>query len=304
MKKSLIFAFVAVVAMIAVSCKPKADAPKARFTYVADGLTVTFSNVSKDADTYAWEFGDGQVSDQKDPVHTYAAAGTYTVKLTAKNAGGENSMTENIELKAKAFKITIDGNFDDWKDVPADLLAEAKVDEMAVYEELYKMRFVSDASYVYFYMEFNADPEAVHPIDMMIDTDGAEGTGMSTWLWANSGVEILIEGFPRQFEDAEGVNSGYADAGIFKWIGDTPDAWAWDALDIAGALQASEVKEIGNGVAAFEGSILRSSLPKLTAFKVGVFCSNVDWDESGSLPQTTIGEEGNVAQPMLDVKLN
>lgn len=303
MKKSFLFAsFIAVVAMLAVSCQPKVDAPKARFTYAVNGLTVTFTNASKDADTFAWEFGDGAVSDQKDPVHEYAEAGTYSVKLTAKNAGGENSMTDNVVVETKAFVITLDGNFDDWKDLPADKLAEASVDEMAEYEELYKIKFIADDDYVYFYLEFNADDEYVHPIDMMIQTNEDE-LGMETWLWANSSVNLLIEGFPAAFEDAEGSNAGYQDAGIHKWIGDTPDAWAWDPIDAAGALSASAKTNIGNGVAAIEGSLMRASIPNLKVFKVGVFTSDADWAESGVLPQISVGDAGSITQPMLEVKL-
>lgn len=314
MKKSLFFASLVAIAAIFAACDrdktPAGDAPKARFTYDVDGLTVTFNNASKDAETYAWDFGDGsEISAEENPVHTYAAEGTYVVKLTAKNKVGENSLTDNVVIEKPMFSIKIDGDFADWASAPSDLLAVAEVDEMAYYEDLYKIKFISDRKKVYFYIEFNADEEAVWPIDMMINTLD-DGLGMSTWLWAESNVNILIEGVPFAFEDTDEetgevtVNSGYADAGIFKFIGATPDAWAWDALDIAGALEASAVVDLGNGAKAFEGSILRASLPSMTVFKVGVFCSDKAWAESGALPQLTVGDEGNTNQPMLEVILN
>ena len=132
MKKSFIFAFVAVVAMIAASCQPKVEAPKARFTAVVDGLVVTFTNASKDAESYAWDFGDGSaVSAEENPVHTYAEAGTYTVVLTAKNKGGENKASQAVVVEKKAWSIAIDGDFADWAELPADQLAQAVVDENA-----------------------------------------------------------------------------------------------------------------------------------------------------------------------------
>lgn len=48
-------------------------------------LTVTFQNRSKKANRYLWKFGDGYTSTQANPVHTYAAAGKYTIWLIAYN---------------------------------------------------------------------------------------------------------------------------------------------------------------------------------------------------------------------------
>ncbi len=63
-------------------------------------LQVTFTNFSQNAATYEWNFGDGQTSTEKDPVHVYTVAGNYTVVLTAKNSAG-TSATFN-----KALEIT------------------------------------------------------------------------------------------------------------------------------------------------------------------------------------------------------
>lgn len=55
----------------------------ANFTSAANGSTVTFTNTSTNADTYLWDFGDGNTGTEQNPVHTYAAPGVYQVKLTA-----------------------------------------------------------------------------------------------------------------------------------------------------------------------------------------------------------------------------
>ena len=47
-----------------------------------------------DITAWLWDFGDGATSTQKDPVHTYTAAGTYTVKLTVTNVAGSNTATK------------------------------------------------------------------------------------------------------------------------------------------------------------------------------------------------------------------
>lgn len=51
---------------------------------------VKFTNTSSGTGTlsYAWDFGDGQTSTDKDPVHTYSTNGSYTVKLVTRNSTG------------------------------------------------------------------------------------------------------------------------------------------------------------------------------------------------------------------------
>ena len=47
-------------------------------------LTVQFTDKSSGRpNTWLWDFGDGSTSSQRNPLHTYTSAGTYTVTLTA-----------------------------------------------------------------------------------------------------------------------------------------------------------------------------------------------------------------------------
>lgn len=58
--------------------------PAASFNYIAAvGNSITFNNLSDNATTYEWDFGDGNTSTAIAPVHTYAAGGNYTVTLIA-----------------------------------------------------------------------------------------------------------------------------------------------------------------------------------------------------------------------------
>ncbi|MCU7853696.1 MAG: PKD domain-containing protein [Candidatus Thiodiazotropha sp. (ex Monitilora ramsayi)] len=69
------------------------------------GIAVSFSSAgSSDAEgtlaSYAWDFGDGDTSNEANPSHAYAAAGTYTVSLTVEDEGGltnSDSTTAMIE---------------------------------------------------------------------------------------------------------------------------------------------------------------------------------------------------------------
>jgi len=62
-------------------------APRADFSYAMTGPTFQFSDRSVDSGglvgAWQWSFGDGATSTERNPAHTYAAAGRYTVKLTA-----------------------------------------------------------------------------------------------------------------------------------------------------------------------------------------------------------------------------
>ena len=58
-------------------------------------LTVQFVDSSTNSPkTWAWSFGDGGTSTLQNPSHTYLAAGTYTVTLTATNTAGSNTVTQ------------------------------------------------------------------------------------------------------------------------------------------------------------------------------------------------------------------
>jgi|GEM_PF-6041907 len=69
------------------------------FTFVADGLIVTFTNISENGVSYSWDFGDGSpASTDQHPTHTYAASGTYTVTLTAEGQDGSESDTQEVTV--------------------------------------------------------------------------------------------------------------------------------------------------------------------------------------------------------------
>ncbi len=58
--------------------------------------TFAFTDLSVNATAWLWDFGDGNTSTDQNPVHTYAAAGTYNVLLTAKR--GSCNDTASVEL--------------------------------------------------------------------------------------------------------------------------------------------------------------------------------------------------------------
>ncbi|MFT3877002.1 MAG: PKD domain-containing protein [Propioniciclava sp.] len=87
--------------------------PVASFTSSVDGLAVSVDgSASSDPDgsiaSYAWDFGDGATGSGAQASHTYAAAGTFTVRLTVTdNAGATHSVTESVTVQAPASSETL-----------------------------------------------------------------------------------------------------------------------------------------------------------------------------------------------------
>lgn len=71
--------------------------PQAAFDYSVSGLTVSFSDRSSDSDgsiaARSWELGDGSSASGTNPVKTYAAAGSYNVRLTVTDNEGLSANT-------------------------------------------------------------------------------------------------------------------------------------------------------------------------------------------------------------------
>lgn len=72
-------------------------------------LTVVFTNTTTGANTYSWDFGDGNSSTEKSPTHTYESAGTFTVTLTASNATNNDEVTKTDYISTVTTGITSDG---------------------------------------------------------------------------------------------------------------------------------------------------------------------------------------------------
>jgi len=75
-------------------------APKADFSASAreggNPLPVQFTDKSTNSPTsWAWTFGDGSTSTEKNPAHTYVKSGMYSVKLKVSNPAGSNGLSRS-----------------------------------------------------------------------------------------------------------------------------------------------------------------------------------------------------------------
>ena len=60
-----------------------------------------FTNLSSDnALTFSWDFGDGETSTEASPMHSYAAAGSYNVRLTARGIVNENTVEQLVIINS------------------------------------------------------------------------------------------------------------------------------------------------------------------------------------------------------------
>jgi uncharacterized repeat protein (TIGR01451 family) len=78
-------------------------APTASFQYApanpTEGQSIQFADTSTGGPTsWAWDFGDGESTTDQNPTHAFAAAGTYTVSLTATNADGSDTASETVTV--------------------------------------------------------------------------------------------------------------------------------------------------------------------------------------------------------------
>ena len=68
---------------------------------LCENQSVIFTNLSEDADSYFWDFGDGSNSDEFEPTHAYAEPGIYEVTLLAEDSEGclgPDSTTIELEV--------------------------------------------------------------------------------------------------------------------------------------------------------------------------------------------------------------
>ena len=113
MRSSRVLTLVAGVAWLAACGSdgngPSNTAPTADFTSACNDLVCTFTDASSDADgnvaSVVWDFGDGSATVSGGPLssttHTFAAAGSFNVKVTAKdNENATGSKTTSVTVTA------------------------------------------------------------------------------------------------------------------------------------------------------------------------------------------------------------
>jgi PKD repeat protein len=92
-----------VVFILLAACKKE---PSSNFTTLGAleaGVSIAFNNLSENADSWSWDFGDGTISTEKSPNHTFEKAGVYSVSLTASGNGKSAVYYQNLIIKGTTF---------------------------------------------------------------------------------------------------------------------------------------------------------------------------------------------------------
>ena len=85
-------------------------APVAEFTVSPSTIVykndeVEFVNQSVNANSYYWDFGDGEYSEEASPKHVFSSYGEYSVVLKARNDFSETVKKENITVTSKVVEV-------------------------------------------------------------------------------------------------------------------------------------------------------------------------------------------------------
>ncbi len=83
---------------------------KVNFTFIGtcqNSPTTFFPDVQPAADSLVWDFGDGSDTSAWSPVHTYADAGTFSVKLKAFYQGQQDSVTLPVTITAFPLQLQL-----------------------------------------------------------------------------------------------------------------------------------------------------------------------------------------------------
>lgn len=208
----------------------------ADFDYSVNKATgaVTFTNKSTGADAYEWSFGDDQdgFSIEKDPVYTYSKPGTYKVNLVASKGTdwAEVSKDVVVEIEKNEVAIKIDGEFDDWTDVPS----RKGEFEMEGFTDL---KTVATNDYIYVYLEIPTTTlNGAGIINFDIDMDYNYETGF-----------VDNKYFPN--EGKSGADVSREAAGGFVWGWRAEDNYVgWDWVEDGTLLEYGPDKEINDNI--------------------------------------------------------
>lgn len=103
----------------------------------SDPLEVTFKATTTYAKSYAWDFGDGETSTEKNPTHVFPVKGTYpiTVTVTGFDETTPAVLTQNLEIGVVLEKLngTIIGHASSWGDDPTHYVAAAFDGDLATF---------------------------------------------------------------------------------------------------------------------------------------------------------------------------
>lgn len=222
--------------------------------------TVTFTNTTIGADTYVWEFGDETgTSVEENPVYSYNESGTYTVTLTAFNAGGENSVTSEISVATEVPNLASSAE-KDWIALPGDLFTGT-----VTFTENGGMHFDISKAWTQagIYTTIEVEAGKTYSIDMNV-----EATVGLTDGWFEVFADYVAP------DGSEYISGGHKRS-INTWDGCGNEPFN-DLISVAGC---NDEKNIGTFIATETGTVYLVIRGGAADFGEGVVVSNITFAE-------------------------
>ena len=175
-----------------------------------DALTIQFFDLSYsevDFVVYAWDFGDGNTSDEQNPVHTYAEEGVYEVTLTIVAGDCESTFTYpvfvgvNDPCDCPDIFDPVCVTLDDGTEYLFGNSCEAECEGFG--PDQYAPCDGFDPCFAYFAVNYNStdDPLTVSFEDLSSSNEGA----VTSWAWDFGDGNTSDEQNPTHTYDAPGV---------------------------------------------------------------------------------------------------
>lgn len=189
---------VVVLAAILLSCteEPMELPTSGRIFYSVVGKQAAFTALANSADTYTWDFGDGNKSTEKNPVHIYESGGYYTVILTVQGKTGSDADTSQLAVDLTPYVLLTGGptasNGKTWKisgSHPKDKFADADANLTGVVDPLPSGVFGSIGLGEVYEDEFTFYFDGSYKHD--VKSDGAAFAGYVDQLKKNGGADIV-----------------------------------------------------------------------------------------------------------------
>lgn len=269
----LLYPFIVLTTLLSVAgCKDEqAVIPAIDVIYELEvsGNEVKFMNKTTGAQSFRWDFGDGEESTEESPTHHYPGKGKYVPTLYA-TVDGSTYEGSTVIMIAKSSPVRIDdGSLADWENVTEHVLNPGPNGGIA---QTLKLDY--DGNYIYLYMELNTSPANGDIFDFYIDSDNSAASGLLTGTFTEGAYDILLEG---------PLLDGALD--VFYHNGAQAD-FSFVQQSISDYYSLGTVESSGNQT-RFEMRIDRSKLKGLTgtALRLGITLTKNDWSaQLGSVP--------------------
>ncbi|MBI5857084.1 MAG: PKD domain-containing protein [Sphingobacteriales bacterium] len=106
--KTIFFSIAVLGILLAIACNKdtnnNSNKPVAKFSISGyenpTPCTISFINISSNATSFEWNFGDGSTSTATNPTHTYNFNGSYLLKLKATGPEGSDSVCKLMAIEA------------------------------------------------------------------------------------------------------------------------------------------------------------------------------------------------------------